>query len=74
MPRTEGNYESLFERIEEKFDVNEMTKRNIQRYIGQGVGRESLAEQLSRVNEIYNMILDADDVNEIQELFGVLIW
>lgn len=69
MPRRFGNYQALFDRIEEEFSIEDITSANLQDLFGvETPGRKSLAEQLSQVSEINKDIERIDTILELENL------
>jgi len=69
MPRQFGNYSQLFERIQEQFDPSQLTKQNLIDYFGiETSGRLGLAEQLSQIQIIDDLIISTDNLQDLKDL------
>lgn len=69
MARDFGNYNQLFERFEQDFNIADLTPKNINKFLGvRTEGRLGLAETIAQASLIFKEIAKADNINALKQL------
>lgn len=63
---TKAEYSAFFERVEQAFNVNEMTQSRLSKWLN----NENLADLFSRTKDIYDRVINATTIAELRALKG----